>query len=405
MSTNRFLFSALPKLHLKAIDDDLLAKSSLLELATSTGRFSWESATERTNAGLAASTHYWLQIERRKLGFTLDGAAKLGFDLEDPPGDNNTTWTIDHALQINPELRYYPFQKDVPKLFGQVSAGLGYGLVAARPMSALETRTAFSARLSIALSVGYGRILDIGPRLRLRRAERVLRRAKLLDGTAIDATASRKIMAAWYRLRNTVGTYAKLGYTLRILRNAGLLKETVDPATAYRLVRILDDPQLIGRRSGLITRLGYGYARTLVKDADDADLGFLFGDITYTRQQGTTREFGGKARFFWSHIGEPDTYNVNATAFYNWYLYNRAFDPLGAIGATLTAGISNQPGAGFSDGGVGYEVLAGGSYTRIFNRGTRISATAQVGGGRRGAVVLVGLEARYGVAQGALVAF
>lgn len=403
-SHNRYLFGALPKLKLELPDDDVLAKASVLELAGSTGEFSWDSGSERTTASLALATRYRLQIERTKLGLTIDGSGQLGFGLDNPPGDDNTAWLFDHALQLNPELRYYPFQNDAAKLFGQITAGIGYGMIVASPANSLENRVDFAARLSVAVAPGWGRILDIGPRLRLRRVERVLRRAGLLEGNAIDEATGRALMQLWYQLRNTIGTYAQLGYTLRILEGAGALGAKVDPATAYRLVRILDDPQLIGRRDGLMARLGYGYARTLVKDLGDDDLGFLFGDVEYLRQVGTTRELGGRLSFYWSHLGSPDTYNVSFRSFYHWYLYNRAFDPLGAIGATVEAGISNQPGSGFSDGGVGWQVLAGGSYTRLFTRGTRLSGTLQVGGGRRGAIVLVSLEARYGVAAGAFVA-
>lgn len=400
---NPYLYAALPKLKLDAIPDDLIAESSNLELATSTGSFSWNSGSDRTSAGLAANARYRLQVERQKIGYSVDGSALLGFGLEDPPGADNTSWLFNHALQINPELRYYPFQKDLPQLFGQLLVGVGYGLTLASPPAAQDNRVDFASTLSLAGAIGYGRILDVGSQLRLRRIERVLNAAGLLEGEAIDGPTGRKLARLWYQLRNTVGNYAQLGYTLRILRDAGLLKKDVDPATSYRLVRLLDDPQLFGRRSGLMTSLGYGYARTLVKDADDDNLAFLFGRAEYHRQTGTTREYGAEASFFWSHLGSPDTYNVALAAYYNWFLYNRAFDPLGAIGATASAGLSNQPGSGFSDGGLGYEVLLGASYTRLFNRGTRIQATLSGGGGRRGAVILFSIEARYGVASGAMV--
>lgn len=397
-------FDKLPDLQLPSWPKDLIARSSQFDIAASSGQFRWEGAGwgERTVMSLGAKSRYRLQVERLKVGYTIDGATTLDFRLYDPTGDDNTSWDLAHALQLNPEVRFYPFTNDLPLLFGQFSGGVSWGLGVAKPPTSFdEKRVTFGSTISAAFAPGYGRVVDAGSQLRVARVERALRLAGVLEKVvAIDKATAAKLAAMWYRYRNTVGSYGQLGYTIDILKKAGLLREAVDPATTYRLIRVLDDPQLMNRPSGYLFKLGYGYTRTLVKDADDDNLGYLFSTASYYKQYGTTRQLSAIMRFYWSHIGEPDTYNLNFESAYDWFLYNRALDPLGSIGMTFSAGINNQPGSVLDNGGIGYQVLAGGHYTRYFSRGSRIIASLQGGMDRRGGLVLVSLEARYGIAAG-----
>ncbi|MCA9668953.1 MAG: hypothetical protein KC503_25335, partial [Myxococcales bacterium] len=301
-----------------------------------------------------------------------------------------------------PEIRAYPFGRDVPKLFGQISAGFGYGLALSQIPAATEKRFNFNANVSIGGGPGYGRIIDIGQRIRLRRLAWVLRKAGLLAGE-IDQLVGNKIIAAWYALRNNIGNFQQLGHTLRILRKAGLLTRAVDAATAYRLVRILDDPQLYDRKDGIMLRAGYGYARTLRKDADDTTMAFAYATAELQRQLGTTRAIGGTLRFFYNNWGTPDTYSVDVAGHYDWYFYNRAFDPLGALGVDARFSLNNQPGGAFDNGGVGWRASGGLSYTRFFNRGSLVRLTASGGVDTNQPFFMLHLEARYGLVRGSFV--
>lgn len=392
-------FAKLPPRALGAWPKDLLARAERLDIVVGTTAFRWDGAAETTRGDVAAGTRYQRRVERREIAYSIDGSASAAFRIDDPAGDDNTSWNIEHALNLAGESRYYPFRNDLPELFAQVSGGGSYGLIVAEPPAALDKRVTFGSALTIGLGPGYGRIYDVGPRLRLRRFVRVLRDAGLLRG-ALPAAVANELLRTWYELRNAIGTFAPLGYSLRVLGRANALLRQPDPASVYRLVRVLDDPQLWDRQGGMMFRLGYGYARELLVDADDRGLGFLYGTAQLQLQLGTIRELEGAFRFAWNHLGSPDSYTLGLEGSYNWFLYNRALDPLGALGATLSLGLSNQPGSAFEDGGIAFTALGGASYTRAFDRGSRIVASLLGGAQRRGGVVMLSLEARYGVAAG-----
>ena len=279
-----------------------------------------------------------------------------------------------------------------------------YGLNVAQPSSADSARTAFASDLSIGAGPGYGRVIDVGSKLRLARLLRVLRKVGLLNDDDIAPETARRLMQIWYSLRNVIGTYPQLGYTLQLLQEVNLISSAPPPAAVYRLVRILDDPQLLNRRQGFMFRAGYGFAHQLVLDADDRDLGFLYATGEWHVQRGTTRAMGVEGQFFWDHLTSGGNLSLNLEAYYDWFLYNRAFDPLGAIGVTLSTGVSDQPGDIFQDSGIAYQALAGARYQRFYNRGSSISATLSGGFDRRGGIVLLTVEASLGMAAGSVAA-
>ena len=396
-------FARLPDLRLAEPNDDLLSRSQRLELLLGSARFDWEGRTERTQLDLALGGHYLLREERKTLGMTIDAAGDLGFATISPKAADASTWQLTHQLQVNPELRFYPFQKDLPLLFGQVSGGAGYGMRFDSAPNALDNAFRFASTLAIAVAPGYGRVIDIASKLRLDRIVYVLRQAGLLEPVVnIDRTTANQIFAMWFQLRDKIGSYSRLGYTLRLLRKANLLRDEVDPATAYKLIRILDDPQLFDRRQGYSFRLGYGYARTILLDGPDLDLGYLFSTASWHRQVGTSRELGAEARFVWSHVGEPDTVSVTFDGYYNWYRYNRSLDPLGGYGVVVSTGLSSQSSPSFTDSDFAYRLLAGLSYTRFASAGTRVIAAMRGGFDNRGGLFLLTVEARIGTAVGSM---
>jgi hypothetical protein len=393
-------FKELPGLVPTPIDPNVLARSERFDIIFGTADFAWDQAAETTAADVGLGARFVRQVEGKTLAYSVDAAGSASFRIDDPPADDSTSWSIEHSAAAAGETRYYPFQNDLPLLFGQLVGGASYGLTVASPPSANGKRITLGSMITVGGGPGYGRIFDVGPRLRLRRFTRVLRKAGLLARETLPPDVARELLQLWYSLRNTIGSYAPLGYSLRTLSKANMLTRAPDPATIYRLVRILDDPQLFDRRSGMMFRLGYGYARHLVFDGDGSDFASLYGTAEMSLPLGTVRQLDAALRFFWSHVGDPMVYSFNLSGEYNWFLYNRAFDPLGAIGASLDMGLSNQPGSGFGDGGVAYQVLGGAAYTRFFDRGSRIVASLRAGAQRRGAIVLLSIEARYGVSAG-----
>jgi hypothetical protein len=391
-------FGGLPPLDLK-LDPDLIAFSDRWDLAAGTADVRWDKGAGQTSGAIHLASHLRRQMERKLYGYTIDGAFDLAFRAVDPV-QAEASWSLDQSLEVRPEIRFYPFRSDLPLLFFQASGGVGYGLGYSSHPLYYDRRLSFGANLSIGGGPGYGRIYDIGGRIRLRRIAYLLKKSGLIT-TPIDKTVGDQLIHTWHHLRNRVGTFHHLGYTLDILQRAGLLgRDPVDPATVYKLIRILDDPQLDGRPNGMMFRLGYGYARTLVKDADDLDMGFLYATAEHAWQLSAIRSLESSLRFYYQMIGDPDSYGLTAQAAYTHYLYSSSYDPLGSLSASLSGGINNQPGAAFTDGGIGYQVLLGGGYTRYFTRGSRVNASLKVGLDSGSPILLFTLEASYGVAYG-----
>jgi hypothetical protein len=402
-------FGGLPPIELK-LDADVLAFADRWDIVGGAANVRWDKAAQSTSANLAVSSHIRRQVEKKSLGYTLDGSFGLGFRLINPPS-GDSTWDLSQAIQITPELRYYPFQRDLPQLCGFLSGGIGYNLGYADHPLYLDRRFNIAGNVSIGGGPGYGRVLNIGARLRLRRLEVLLKKAGLLSGP-IDVSVGNQLIHAWYHVRNRIGTFHQLGYTLDILGRAGLLtKDTIDPATTYRMIRVLDDGQLDDRPSGMMFRLGYGYARTLVKDGYDTTFAFLFATGEYNHQLGTIRSLQTSLRFYYNMWDEPDTFGVTLQGSYVHYLYNSSYDPLGALSATISGGVSNQPGAtttptpggAYNNGGIGWQLMLGGSYTRFFSRATRLIASAKAGVDTGSPLILFTLEAQYGIISGSFV--
>ena len=395
------VFGALPALG-PAPPPGLLMRSISWELVAGAADVRWDSADQGTRAGLSAAGRFRLQQERQRLGLTVAAGAGLGLRV-DNPGNGDAVWSMNHDLTVTPEVRLYPFGGRLSGLFGQLTASAGYGLVHAsgEPATA-DTRLAAAGNLSVAAGPGFGRVLDAGPRLRLRRLLRVLREAGLVT-MAVPRKIRAQLIHAWYALRNHQGSHARLGHTLAILTRAGLLNALSDPSTTYRLVRVLDDPQLEQRQEGPLVRLGFGYARTLIKDAPDSNNAFLYSAAEYHRQLGELHAFDGQLRFFYQTIGDPDFYGVSYAATYRYFLYSSALDPLGSISAGLSGGLSNQPGGVFADR-VGYRFVARGAYTHHFNRGSAVTASLAAGVDTGNPLLLFNLELRWGLWRGSFVA-
>lgn len=391
-------FGGLPPLDLK-LDADLIAFSDRWDLAAGAADVRWDKAAGQTSAAISLSSHVRRQVERRLYGYTLDGALGLGFRAVDPV-QSDSSWNLDHAIELHPEIRFYPFRTDLPLFFFQVSGGIGYGLGYSSHPLFFDRRLSFASNVSVGGGPGYGRIYDIGGRIRLRRLTHLLKKAGLITAT-IDKTVGDQLIHTWHHLRDRIGTFHHLGYTLDILQRAGLIgRDPVDPATIFRMIRILDDPQLEGRPNGMMFRLGYGYGHSFVKDVDDVDLGFLYATAEHAWQISAVRSLESSLRFYYQMLGDPDTYGVTAQAAYTHYLYSSSYDPLGSLSASLSGGINNQPGGLYTDGGLGWQILLGGGYTRYFTRGSRVNASLKVGIDSGAPLVLFTLEASYGVAYG-----
>ena len=93
-----------------------------------------------------------------------------------------------------------------------------------------DWRTAMD--FSIALGAGYGRMFDIGARLRVSRIETVLRNNHVL-GRPFDQALALQLQQLWWAQRNSRTSHNQLIATIRALRSAGALLTEPD-ATEQR---------------------------------------------------------------------------------------------------------------------------------------------------------------------------
>jgi hypothetical protein len=393
-------FGDLPPLDLK-LEADLIARSDQWRIVAGSGSLLHDGQADMTSGGATAFTYLARQVERKAYGYSVDGRLDVGFNLTDT-GQRDAAWSLNQSVQVNPEIRYYPFRRDLPLLFGQISGGTGYGLALTKQAQALDSRFAFTGNVSVSGGPGYGRIYNVGPRLRLRRLQYHMKQAGLLTAN-IDRAVADQIIYAWYHLRNEIGSFKHLGYTLDILRKAGLLaRDTINPALTYKMIRILDDPYLDLRQAGYMFRLGYGYARSMIKGADDYTMAFLYATGEYSYQK-VKRAFEARLKFLYEMWNDPDSFSLTAETGYSHYFYNEHLDALGKLSATLTGGVSQAPGGNYGSGALGYQVLVGGAYTRYFNRGTLVRASLKGGIDTGAPLVMLTLEAEYGLATGSFV--
>ena len=117
--------------------------------------------------------------------------------------------------------------------------------------------TKVQADLEVALGGGYGRLLDVGAAIRVRRLSRTLEASRAL-GKPIDATTSRKLQLLWWSLRGERTTYRVLVATVAALREAGILLGEPDASVTYEILNVLRDSQLFLRPSGLDVQLAFG---------------------------------------------------------------------------------------------------------------------------------------------------
>lgn len=395
-------FGRLPPLKKRPFSPRIIALQDRLQIAAGALDVSWDSGAGQTSAGLLLASIYTLQVERRRIGYSIQGELEFDFHLQQP-AKGDSTWALQNSLQINPEVRYYPLKGKLSPVFAQLTAGAGYHLTAVSHPLYLDHRLAVAGNLSVGGGAGYGRIKDKASRLRLERVQALLLEAGVIEEPLSRAVA-RKLMLAWYQLRNHLGVHAHLGHTWRILRKHELLKTQPGPGLIYKLVKVLEDPQLDHRPEGTLIRLGYGYARSMIMDAVDTNLGFIYATARYNRQFSAVQAFESSLRFFYQMLGTPDYYGVSGAAAYRHYFYSARQDPLGSLAISLSGGVSSLPGAAFSGGAIGYRWTVGGAYCRHFNRGSMVSIKVSAGMENAAAVVLATVEARYGLISGSFTA-
>jgi hypothetical protein len=243
---------------------EILAASERLTLGAGSAQLSYDTVRKRPSfdADLAAAYERRVEEERRTLAWGGDAHVVAGY--VNPDGDGSNRGAVVTA-QAHGEARFYSGQ-----LYGIGQALTGFQMtylsIDRADPNADDTKDArLSADLSVALGGGYGRVLDIGAQLRVRRLARALEANRAL-GRPIDAETARQLQSAWWALRGARSARRLLTSTVAILRKAGVLLGEPDAGLTYELLAVLRDGQLADRPSGLDAWLGFGEGFLLRED-------------------------------------------------------------------------------------------------------------------------------------------
>jgi len=331
------------------LPDDVLAVSERLTFAAGDVALGYDTRRETAVLTGDVSALYEKVVEKQKLGYSYAADADLAFGVIDLPGDNTLSRAGSLSVAGDGEARMFLGDG---KFYaqGQLAAGISAIHFRNSEPAGVSRETFLGGNLAAAIGGGWGRVIDVGEGLRLRRLEHVLAQSRML-GRPIGDDLARKLQRAWWALRSEQGAHRRLLATVTILRDAGVLLGEPDAGTTYKLLQVLLDGQLDHRLRGLDIRAGAVEAFLMREEGSpseslDGRHESLFSMARYGRQNNDALgEIVGTA-FATYELGDEDAgelspWVVDARVAWRRFFYSDAFDPIGALEFTGAAGLSN----------------------------------------------------------------
>jgi HEAT repeats len=388
---------------LPVLDDDTLAAYERVTFAGGTAHVGYDRVRRRADFDADVAGLYEKRIEREAMawGWNLGAHAVAGYVNPEGPGESR-------GLQLDvtggAEARFY---RGAVYGIGRAAVGSQVNYVSdidgADPDNRLKD-TRFTADLQVALGGGYGRVLDVGAAIRVRRLGRTLDASRAL-GKPIDAATARRLQLTWWGLRGERSTYRALVATVAILREAGVLLGEPDAGLAYEILNVLRDSQLFLRPSGLDVQLVFGEGYLQRPDEptpnESGRVEQVLASLAYGAQLEDdklelTASAVGRLRLFAPET-QPSPWAVGAVARARRFTYGEHGDPFGAIDLSATLQLSDDD---LMDSQIGQRLTGELGFTWWLNpaSGVRIAATI---GEDRGAVFFgAELSATYGLLDG-----
>ncbi len=380
-SGNADVYAALPPLVLPPVDADTLAFGSSFRIvgatlnATTFGQLSNDVDDESAQYALAVDTRYFRSLEKTGFGYSLLASAGDSFDRVAAPG--GSLYTNDLAMAGSPEGRLYPTKGSLLFLHATADFSMNINSQKQTGDTPASNSTAPGA-FGVAVGGGFGRVLAIDPVVRLRRLEQTLI-ARGAIGGPISQAAGTEIVRTWYALRNDIGLYRTLAYTMKHLQQAGALTGDPDLRATYESLQILGDPFIVDRRMGWDVRGGLGIVQPFVgfDDLDEPDAQVaLLASGQWERPLDTTRQLSLRGKFLFD-IGDSDTgfrpYSLRGFGTYTEVFYGEFQDPLGALSLSGEAGASGTRVPG-DDPELGLDLVGRAAYSMALNRGSLATA-------------------------------
>ncbi len=383
----------------RAFADDTLAEAERITFAVGGARLSYDSVRSRTGFDGDVAAHYARRVDREHMAWGYGGDLAINAGYVNPDGPQ-TSRALTFDLGVRGDGRAY---------FGPGVYGTAIGELAHRTQyvsslddmgQAITKDTRFATELQLGLGVGWGRVLDVGARVRVRRIEAVLAASRSL-GRPIDAALARTLQATWWSQRGARSAHPMLVATIQLLREAGVLLGEPDAGTSFELLEVLRDGGLDDRRAGFDVQLIFGEGYLRREDDPPVDEGRveqLIVRAAYARQlpgdtSDLTADLVAKRRMF---PGDMQAAPWVATAGARWrrFVYTDHAEPRGALDLGAQLGASDDDR---DDTDLGFVI--GGEIGWSFrpNRGSwlRVGADARLDSGE----LFLGatLEASYGL--------
>jgi hypothetical protein len=346
---------------------------------------------------------YQKRVEREASAWGVDAGAHVVTTMINPTGNAVSRGAV-VDLTGDGEGRFY-----TGKLYGIGKAAIAIDeqYTAVVDAAGMSTKgTSLTSDFEVAVGGGYGRVLDVGAAIRVRRIGRTLDAARAL-GRPIDPATSKKLQLTWWALRGERSAYRALVATVAILREAGILLGEPDAGLTYELLNVLNDTQLYVRPSGFDVQVvfGEGYLKRPDDPMDPAyergRIEQLLASASYGAQlEDDKLELSGTAygrlRIL-ADMGVPSPWAVGSTGRMRRFTYGDHGDPFGVFDLSGTVQLSDDD-LMMSDRSL--RVTGELGFTYLFNQASGLRLAAQVI--EDGGELFVGgqLQATYGLLDG-----
>jgi hypothetical protein len=395
--------SAIPEL--PALDDDVLAAYNRVTFAAGNAALNYDTDTKLLQATGNGSGDWSMRVEKPSLAYGADAAASVVAGFINPSGGSQTRGTQLEGSGDG-EVRFY-----AGGLYGIARAAADVQVNYVSDVNVNNAGndlrlTTTDADFQVAVGGGYGRILDIGGAIRVRRLARTLDANRAL-GKPIDGATAKKLQLTWWALRAERSTYRALVATIAILREAGVLLAEPDGGLTYEILNVLRDTYVYTRPSGFDANIefGEGYLRRpaeeVANNVENGHVEQVLANAGYGAQLDDDKlEVSGTAyarlRVF-APMGQPSPYAIGGSLTATRFTYGEHGDPFGTFDVTGTVAYSSDDIMNVDSG-----LLIGAQlgFTYLINQASGLRIAAQVAENDGTFLLGATLTATYGLLEG-----
>ncbi|HLL21210.1 MAG TPA: HEAT repeat domain-containing protein [Kofleriaceae bacterium] len=396
---------------LPALPDDTIAAYERLTLVGGVASFNYDTLRKRMAFDADASGTFEKRVEREAMAWGLTLGADLVAGYINPDGREQIRGGQLGVSGIG-EVRFY-----AGKIYGVGKAAIGAQGIYVKNVDDDDANQDVDDKrllvdLQIALGGGYGRVLDVGGAIRVRRLSRTLDAARAL-GKPIDAATAKRLQLTWWSLRGERSAYPALVQTVAILREAGVLLGEPDAGLTYEIINVLRDSWLYVRPSGLDLQLtiSEGYLRrpeNPTVSGEDGRVEQALFKAGYGAQLSDDKVevsgYGyGRYRLF-APDDQPSPWALGAFATMRRFTYGEHGDPYGMLdvggGVQLAQDDADANGDGVGDSKAALRVSGQLGFTWWLNQASGVRLAADVIADSGELFVGASLSATYGFLDG-----